>query len=526
MRSDTNINKTPRPFRAACALAALSGVLLILPFRIESGFPVAWFALTPLLFAIQDQRLINAAVLGWVAGTAAHLIGVYWLVGTMVRFGGIPAPISVVLFILIAALFGLIYVPFTLACRLLPGLCLDATLRGALFIAAAFTVSEFIFPGLFPWRVGYSQAPFLELVQIADMTGSSGITFLAALTGAVIFQWINAYLNRPGRYPWTGTAVLLGLVAVVSGYGVYRLDAVRALIAAADSARVALLQPNVEFDAKFDPVLADRHIGELFAMSAAAAAANPALIIWPETGYRKPLQGDIDRIEVPVTIPASTYLYVGANVFDLYPGGYHAYNSLLALNPDGAVLSRYDKHRLFPFGEYLPFSDMFPALKKISGPISDFQAGAGPPVQVFPNGIIVGPLICYEDIFPDMSRRAVREGARLLVNVTNDAWFGDTAAPHQHLQLALFRSIENRVPMARATNTGVTAIISPTGEITRRADPYTDAIISDVVPLPALETFYTRHGEIFAVLLLVMVSAVIARQILIRYHHGKSSRRT
>jgi apolipoprotein N-acyltransferase len=300
-----------------------------------------------------------------------------------------------------------------------------------------------------------------------------------------------------------------------------RLETVRDQIAAAGSVRVALLQPNVAFDAKFDPDLADRQIADLFAMSATAAAGNAELIIWPETGYRKPLAHDTSQLTLPAPLAATAYLYVGANVFEQIAGGFKAYNSVLAVKPDGTVLGRYDKHRLFPFGEYLPFSDVFPILKRFSGPISDFTAGTGPPVQEFPNGIMVGPLICYEDIFPDHSRQAVRGGARLLVNVTNDAWFGDTAAPHQHLQLALFRSIENRVPMARATNTGVTAIVSPTGEITSLADIYTSTIIMADIPLPVITTFYTRHGNVFAWMLLLSVLIVIVVQLFIRYHRDR-----
>jgi apolipoprotein N-acyltransferase len=507
--------------RVACGCAAASGVLLILPFLIPQAFAAAWLALAPLLLAIQGQGLRRVAALGLLAGTVAHLLGVYWLIGTMVRFGGIPAPISFLLYLLIATAFGTIYIPFVLACRLLPERLLVSTVGGALFIAAAFTASEFIFPGLFPWRIGYSQIAIPALVQIADVTGADGATFLVALGGAVLYQAIMAARRQPRRWPWHSVLTLSLLLALALGYGVPRLETVRDQIAAAGSVRVALLQPNVAFDAKFDPDLADRQIADLFAMSATAAAGNAELIIWPETGYRKPLAHDTSQLTLPAPLAATAYLYVGANVFEQIAGGFKAYNSVLAVKPDGTVLGRYDKHRLFPFGEYLPFSDVFPILKRFSGPISDFTAGTGPPVQEFPNGIVVGPLICYEDIFPDHSRQAVRGGARLLVNVTNDAWFGDTAAPHQHLQLALFRSIENRVPMARATNTGVTAIVSPTGEITSLADIYTSTIIMADIPLPVITTFYTRHGNVFAWMLLLSVLIVIVVQLFIRYHRDR-----
>ena len=495
---------------SASMLALLAGALLILPFRVEALYPIAWLALVPLLIAIHGQKLSHALGLGWLAGTTAHLIGVYWLVGTMVRFGGINPVISLMLFLFIAAALGTIYLPFVLACRLLPDGFLDGSLRGALFIAAAFAAGEYIFPSVFPWRIGYSQIRIPQLVQIADITGAYGISFITALFSAVLYQLIIAVTLKTKRYPWAAAVVMMILLAVYLSYGSMRLETVQKAVAGADQIRIALLQPNVPFDEKFDPALADQHNRELFQMSAQAAANHVDLAIWPETGYRSPILGGSKRLDIPVPIPARTYLYIGANVFDKVAGGYSAHNSVLAVAPDGAIVGRYDKHHLFPFGEYLPLSDVFPILKKYSGPISNFTAGTGPPVQSFPNGITVGPLICYEDIFPSLSRQAVNDGARVLVNQTNDAWFGDTAAPHQHLLLARFRTIENRLFMIRATNSGVTAIVSPTGEVTRQLQTFTkDSIIADIA-LPQIKTFYTAYGDVFAILCLVSVIVTLA----------------
>ena len=444
MQKEKLIIDTPQKPLPACLLAMLAGSLLILPFRVEALYPVTWFALVPLLIAIRGQKLIHATGLGWLAGMTAHLIGVYWLVGTMVRFGGIYPLVSLLLFLVIAAALGTIYIPFVLACRLLPMRHIDGKLHGALLIAAAFTAGEYIFPSVFPWRIGYSQIRIPELVQIADITGAYGVTFVTALCSAVLYQLFVSIIMKTRRYPWQAAAVLIMLVVGYLGYGIMRLNTVRTAMAGADTIRIALLQPNVPFDEKFDPALADQHNRELFQMSAQAAAGGVKLVIWPETGYRSPILGAMKQLEVPVSISSKTYLYIGANVFDKVAGGYNAHNSVIAVTADGSIVGRYDKHHLFPFGEYLPLSDVFPFLKNFSGPISDFKAGTGPPVQVFPNGVTVGPLICYEDIFPVLSRHAVTDGAQVLVNQTNDAWFGDTAAPHQHLQLARFRSIENR----------------------------------------------------------------------------------
>lgn len=507
----------------ACIMAILAGTLLILPFRVQSLYIVTWFALVPLLIALRGQKPRTAIGLGWLAGTTAHIIGVYWLVGTMVRFGGIYLPASVALFLVIAAALGTIYIPFVLACRLVPGRLLDNTLRGALFIAAAFTACEFIFPSAFPWRIGYTQMRIPALVQIADITGVYGITFITAFAGAVLYQLIISIRTRSGNYPWAAGTLLIILVAAYVGYGLKRLETVRTLMAAADHIRVALLQPNVPFDEKFNPDLAAAHNKELFDMSVKAAARKATLIVWPETGYRSPILGSAKRIDMPVKLPAGTYLYVGANVFDRIAGGYAAHNSTLAVAPDGTIVDRYDKHHLFPFGEYLPLSDDFPFLKKYAGPISDFKPGTGPPIKTLPNGITIGPLICYEDIFPELSRRAVKRGARLLVNQTNDAWFGNTAEPHQHLQLARFRSIENRITMVRATNSGITAIVSPTGAVVRRLKLFTKGSIVADVPEAVMTTFYTRYGNVFAYLCLFAVLATLAWRVRGRYRTGPAA---
>ena len=510
MSSQPSTILTPLKLWPACILAALGGVLLIAPFVIEQAFPVAWFALVPLLLSVYGQRPFPAAALGLLAGTVAHLIGLNWLVGTMVRFGGLPVSASLGLYVLIAVGLGTIFIPFVLISRLVWSRSSTDTLRSAIFIAATFTASEFSFPNVFPWILGYSQAPLLELIQIADVTGAYGITFIVALSSAVIFQLLVAFKKPSARVSWTGIAGVLVVVACSLVYGLVRLESVRTDLADATTIRIALLQPNVGFEEKYDSAFTDEQHARLFAMSQRGVAADAELIVWPETGFREVIWGDQTHIDVPVTMPAPTSLYVGSNVFDRGEDTIASYNSALLISSDGLILDRYDKQRLFPFGEYVPFADVFPFLKAIAGPIGNFTPGRRPPVHALPAGILIGPLICYEDIFADLSRFAVRAGAKMLVNLTNDVWFGDTVEPHQHLQLSRFRAVENRVPLARATNTGLTAIVDPTGEVVVRLDPFTEAMVVHDVPLLAITTFYTRYGDVFATLCLLGVLITVS----------------
>ncbi|RMF88726.1 MAG: apolipoprotein N-acyltransferase [Nitrospinota bacterium] len=498
-------------------LAALSGILLGAGFLFDTLFFIAWFALVPLLFALERRRRLpdpgpkqgrrrsetktwQIMLLGLVAGFAGHVLGFYWLVGTMVRFGGIPTPLSLVLFLLIATAFSLIFSLFALGYHWgRKGLSLSSTWL-PLFTAALYTALEFLYPQVFPWHLGNPQIAWLPLVQVADITGVYGISFLLVWVNTLLFQLFLSVRRSGIAFPWRGVAITCVLVGAVVGYGYRRLHHIQAATTRAPTFRVALIQPNIGSEEKHDPRWEEKQHQILARLSRQAMAQKPQLIVWPETAYRYPVSTAARSLSLPLHPPPSSLLLIGANTLRQKAGRRERFNSALLLSASGKVWGRYDKHRLLMFGEYIPLQRYFPFLRGISTAIGDYTPGTGPRVVSAPQGPRLAPLICYEDILPSLSREAVRQGAQVLVNMTNDAWFGPTRAPYQHQMLAQFRAIEHRVPLIRATNTGLTSVVDPTGKLVARVDIYVETTLVRDIPLLQVQTFYTRYGDLFAFL--------------------------
>ncbi len=193
-------------------------------------------------------------------------------------------------------------------------------------------------------------------------------------------------------------------------------------------------------------------------------------------------------------------LLFGSPAYDRKDREIHYFNSAFLISPEKKILGRYDKIHLVPFGEYAPLSSIFGFTRDIIGAMGDFHSGEEVVTLAIPQGRF-GVLICYEAIFPDLTRQFVEKGAQFLVNITNDAWFGRTAAPFQHLSMARLRAIENRVPIARAANTGVSGFIDPSGRLIQSSEIFTKAILSDTIYLRKVWSFYTQFGDVFTYLL-------------------------
>jgi apolipoprotein N-acyltransferase len=189
----------------------------------------------------------------------------------------------------------------------------------------------------------------------------------------------------------------------------------------------------------------------------------------------------------------------------IWKNGKPAYlNSAYLIAPDGEVVGRYDKAHLVPFGEYVPLRNWFPFLGKIVEVVGDFTAGEKGQILTW-NDNPIGILICFEIIFPDLARKLKKNDARLLITITNDAWFGRSSAPYQHLSMATFRAVENRVAIARAANTGISAFIDPVGRITRQTSLFQTTTLSASVPLMHIKTWYTRFGDILPMTCLLIM---------------------
>jgi apolipoprotein N-acyltransferase len=492
---------------AACVTAGLALALA------QPGFdrwPLAWFALVPLLLVMRGASPGRAFRLGWLAGWAYYGAILYWIAPTIATYTRIEMPLAIVLELMLAAVAGLSIGAFAAAVEWLAG----AGISRIVAAPAAWVVLDWLrtfFPAAFPWGfLGYSQVPVAPVIQLADVAGIYGVTALLVSCNVAL-----AEVARDGFARHRGlVAVQVCVVLAVVGYGAVRLSHVASLKGSA--LRVALVQGNIAQDVKWrhglDEVIFARHM----ALSERAVAEGARLVVWPEAAI--PFFVNIDprsRRLSDFTRRHDVALLAGAPGYDHRAGDKpRQYNQAWLVDPGGALHGPYDKIRLVPFGEYVPWGGLFGLVQKAVEGIGDF--GAGDTYTVFEAPAAAGAavptraaaLICYEAIFPDLTRRFVRAGAELLVNVSNDAWYGRTAAPYQLLAMVAVRAVENRVPVVRATNTGVTAMISPAGEIRGQAPLFEEAVVVDDVELLRTFSLYTVLGDWLVYVSLVLLFAL------------------
>ena len=472
-----------------------SAILLALPFLFPLLFPLAWLAFVPFFFALHRAETWRQAVfIGWLAGFLAHLFGFHWLVYTISVFGGFPYPVSALIFLIHCSLQGIQFALFA------------ALLRGAGFgplnvYPALFWVTlEFWFPHLFPWYLASSQSSFTSFIQSADLAGPFATSFIVMWANAVICEVV--FIRKKGqRMPWL-PAALAGLLLLASvAYGFVRLTALTTLIASARKLTVAAVQGNIEVGMKWNPLQMKANLETQAALTRHINGAQ--VVLWPESAIEEWFPADLPSLPAPVVESLQlkgAYFIFGARSFRGNPGtsDFKAFNTAFLADADGRLLNRYHKQALLAFGEYLPFASVLSKLPAM--PFADgFTPGIGPTTLDLPGSVRIAPLICYEDLMPQLSRQFVKETkANLLVNLTNDAWYGKSVAPWQHARLAQWRAIETRRSLLRVTNTGVTALINAKGEIQTTLPIFSTAVLNTEVAILEGETFYVRYGDWFA----------------------------
>ena len=255
-------------------------------------------------------------------------------------------------------------------------------------------------------------------------------------------------------------------------------------------------------------------------LSRKALYPDTRLLIWPESSTPFYFQSEKDYQEAIFDIirDKDVFLLLGSPSMEVREGRLYNYNSAFLLSPLQKVAGKYDKIHLVPYGEYIPLKHFFPFINKMVAGIGDFSSGDSISLLGLPEASF-GVLICYEIIFPDLTRRFVKQGAQFLVNITNDAWFGKTSAPHQHLSMAVVRAIENRRYIARAANTGISAFIDATGEIKSASALFTESFLTGTIGIMDMKTFYTTYGDVFA-LISSLVSLLMLSYALLRKWKG------
>ena len=488
--------------------ACASGFLLALAYpRADLGL-VALAALAPFLLSLQEVTPASALWRGYLCGFAFFASLLDWIPRVMRLYGGLPLPLAWLIF-----LFFVFYLATYVA---LFALLVSASSRrlGALSLAAApvaWVALEIARGRLltgFPWGLlGYTQYRNIPLLQAAAWGGIYAVSFLVLAANA----GLALLLLRPitPRQRIVGAALILLVVLVYAGGAVALRGPERR--PPGEAIPVAAIQANVAQDRKWTPGGEPQILSDLVRLTRQASGAR--IVVWPESSspfsFRRPAPGggsgitiETDAAYVSVVTDLAraldATLIVGSVDYAASGGALRAYNSAFAVGPDGSLLASYDKIHLVPFGEYVPLHRLLFFVDRMArGAIADFAPGT----RFAPLPTDAGraaTFICYEAIFPELVRRIANEDAAFLVNITNDAWFGKSSAPGQHLAMAAVRAVENRRFMVRAANTGISAIIDPYGRILARTPLMEAAVLRGVLQPRADRTPYARGGDAFA----------------------------
>ncbi len=515
--------------------AGLSAGLLELPFPLAGPLPpwrsaFAWFALAPLLWAVLCPATIEASrsfrrafLLSYLAGFLWYMGNCYWVRDTMSRYGDMPTMAPTLLLVAFSLVLGLYFGFFGL------GVALVRKATGS--VALALAAAPFLWTGLdlaaaritsVPWdQLGYSQVDNSAVNQLAPWAGVYGITFVLVAANALL---ASAFLVRARRFRlWCGIA---GGVIVIGGACGFLISPPRP----AGTATAVLVQPNLDVGTESTwsgPGEWEGHMAQFTQLAGEQCKTyiagipqtnapvgeivcppyptRPDLVAWPEAPapfieadprFQQSAATLAQAVGAPLVIGG-----IGAEYSDAEQA-WHDFNSAMVFGPDGGRQGRYNKIHLVPFGEYIPFKNLLVFARKLTGRVSEFSRGTDRHVFLLPTQSGArhryGFFICYEAVFADEVRHLAGNGAEVLVNISDDGWYGDTSAPWQHLNMARMRAIENRRWLLRDTNNGITAAIDPYGRV-RQSIPrhQTDALPAQYGFRDDI-TFYSAHGDVFA----------------------------
>jgi apolipoprotein N-acyltransferase len=520
----------------------VTAVLLDFCFPVAGPMPrwhgfLAWFALVPLLYALLNAReaahpryLRRAGLTGYLSGVLWYILNCYWIYQTMLYYGHVPPLGSAGIVVLYSAVLGLYFGLFGL------GL---ACFRRRFGLSAALILAPFLWTGLelaaaritsVPWdQLGYSQVDSLWITQLAPIAGVYGLSFVLVLSNAIL---IAVWMSSARAASW-----IKGVVPVLALMLLLLFSFWTGPAPAATSAYAVLLQPNIDVEPP-DNWKGPEWKGNVGWLTDAVGqtctpafngmpvtdapppvqncpqnAPPPGVVLWPEVGSWM-------RSDDPRTLALLRSVATSANApFIAGMVGEDAagiYNSAVFVGANGAVAGRYDKIHLVPFGEYVPYRNLFFFADHLTRQVGDFTRGRNR--SVFrTGGHSFGVFICYESVFADEVRQFAKNGAEVLVNISDDGWYGDTSAPWQHLNMARMRAIENDRWILRDTNNGVTTVIDPKGRVTLSAPRHTLTSLVARYGYRSDLTFYVRYGDVFAyfccvVCVLAVIVGVLQRR--------------
>jgi len=519
------------------AAAVVSGLMMAGCFAPFDQTWLAWIALMPLTSALwfskpwARREPLRKFLLGYLTGCAFFLTTFYWI-----HHVAVAAYLSLPFYLaLYPGLWGL-FMHYVGTPRQKPGversiwLSSASNLRIALVAAAGWTATEWlrgtVFSG-FGWNgLGVSLHTNLPMLQLTDLIGVGGLSFLIVLANVIVVATVQRLRLEVGRQsirPHYDFSLALALIAIGFTYGfrqAVRYQQEEGPLSEQIPLRISAVQANIPIDIhRTRTAESVRYILDRYArQTEVAIALDPDLLIWPEAAlpYSVTSNEGMFNFTRQVTDGFKGDHLMGTVHFEPEVGDY---NSAFLLSREGQKGAIYHKMHLVPFGEFIPFRDSFPIFVWIMGHLvpGDFDAGQFHAVLEMSNGVKIGPLICFEDTLGDLARHFALEGAQLFVNVTNDGWFYESAASRQHLANAVFRCAENKLPMVRSANTGVTAIVDRLGRVTEfladeNGNTFIEGVLSGTVEVPVnpQPTFYARYGELFSIACLAVSGFALA----------------
>lgn len=477
----------------------VSALLLIFSYpNFDFGF-LAWGALVPLFYVMEEKTLKTSFKLGFLTGLFSFVGILYWIIIAVHRYGNIPLIPSILILLLLVCYLSLYVGAFVLLIRFLQmSLGIKFIIFAPFLWVALEYLRSFLLTG-FPWaNLSHSQYLNLPFIQMTEITGVYGLSFAIVMVNLTVYSILRQWPKK--TFPTSEVAISILVLLIFYLYGYVRINKVNQQIDENPSLTVGIVQGNIDQSIKWEESFQKETLNIYERLSFQLAEKKPDLILWPETATPFFFQDATEYQPFVLNIPKKTeaFLLFGTPSYKVERGKIHHYNSALLVSPSGEVIGKYDKIHLVPYGEYVPLGDYIP-LGSLGEGIGNFKPGKEIYNFSLPQGKF-GVLICFEIIFPDLCRKFVKKGANFLVTITNDAWFGKTSAPYQHLAIAIFRAVENRVFIARAANTGISAFIDPTGRIIKQSGLFTEETLVGRIRLSGKKTFYTRFGDLFALL--------------------------
>ncbi len=482
------------------------------------GIPGWWLllfiALVPLFILVLKSSPWSSFKVGFLTGCLYHTVMLYWIVIVLHQYGGMPVWMAIC---------GLLFLALYMSLYLALFCCLVSWMAGRYWhkerslskfiILAPLTwvaldwIRGEILTG-FPWMdlsYGLYEQPFI--IQIADIGGHHLVTFCIVLINCLVLGIIDRNYTKIHWDVHIEKRVMLlmcSILVFVGGYSYLRYGQLQSTIAKEGKVQVALVQGNIDQKDKWTADNKRKTLEKYLELSKQVLQGKSSeLIVWPETAMPFFVQNDPLAQKITNFVNENNiWLLTGSPFYEKQITGNQTssnvqyFNSALLLDPQKGLFQRYDKKHLVPFGEYVPIRNLLPFLEPLVETITDFTAGkTSEPLKI--GKLRMGVLICFESIFPELARSQVKSGANLLINLTNDAWYGRSSAPYQTLAMAVFRSIENRRSLIRAANTGISCFVDPLGNIVKQTEIFTSKAILLNIPVYENISVFTRFGYIF-----------------------------